>query len=80
MGNTSLESTPTHKQPLAAQNSVNSILSNSIGDHNDLIFKECNKLIENFNNPYLKAMFNYMINKEEAIMKILVIKAVFGIV
>jgi len=33
--------------------------------------EECNRIIENFNSPYLKALFNYMLNKEEAFLNIL---------
>lgn len=36
------------------------------------ILKECNELTENFDSPYLRALFNYLINKEDALAKILV--------
>ncbi len=38
----------------------------------------CNKLIDKFENPYLKAVFNYIINKDEAITKILVTNGIFA--
>ncbi len=37
----------------------------------ETIMEECNRIIENFNSPYLKALFNYMLNKEEAFLNIL---------
>lgn len=37
----------------------------------DAMVKECNNLIENFNNPYLKALFNFILNREDSIDKIL---------
>lgn len=40
----------------------------------DAMVKECNNLIENFNNPYLKALFNFILNREDSIDKILVKK------
>lgn len=36
------------------------------------ILKQCNELIDNFNSPYLRALFNFLINREDAIIKILV--------
>lgn len=36
-------------------------------------FKECSKFVKNFTNPYLRAMFNFMINQEKAKDEILVI-------
>jgi hypothetical protein len=46
-------------------------LSNS-GGEKDFMLDTCSKLIEKFENPYLKAVFNYIINKDDAISKILV--------
>ncbi len=37
----------------------------------ETIMEECNRIIENFNNPYLKALFNFVLNKEEAFQNIL---------
>ena len=55
----------------------NNSSSNVEPDSSFINIKEYNKLIESFNDPYLKALFNYLINKEEAIMKILVGKLLF---
>ena len=44
---------------------------------NDSVIKECNNLIENFNNPYLKALFNFILNGDDSIEKILVWKFFF---
>ena len=44
---------------------------------NDSVIKECNYLIENFNNPYLKALFNFILNGDDSIEKILVWKFFF---
>ena len=38
----------------------------------DSLIEECNRLIEHFKNPYLKALFNYILNKDDAISMILV--------
>lgn len=40
---------------------------------NESVLEECNRIIEHFGNPYLKALFNFILNKDEAISKILVI-------
>ena len=59
---------------LKNSNDKNTTNSSANIDSNDdaLNLNEYSKLIEYFNNPYLKALFNYIMNKEDAIMKILV--------
>jgi hypothetical protein len=76
LSNSSLHHSP---QIISQQNSIlnktNHQNSNStdLNVHlNDSIIKECNTLIENFNNPYLKALFNYILNGDDSIEKILV--------
>ena len=46
--------------------------TNSSTNEDGFHLNEYSKLIEYFSNPYLKALFNYIMNKEDAIMKILV--------
>jgi len=74
-----LSNSSLHHSPQIQQNSIlnktNHQTSNStdLNVHlNDSIIKECNTLIENFNNPYLKALFNYILNGDDSIEKILV--------
>jgi hypothetical protein len=58
-----VESTPTHR----------SSLLRSLSIEQNQIFNNLSILIENYNNAYLKALFAYLINKEEnSITKILV--------
>jgi hypothetical protein len=45
--------------------------SNS-NNHENVLYQTCTKLIEQFNNPYLRYIFNYIFNQEEAIFKLLV--------
>jgi hypothetical protein len=52
-------------------NTTNSSTNMDLND-DSLNFNQYSKLIEYFNNPYLKALFNYIMNKDDAIMKILV--------
>jgi hypothetical protein len=47
-------------------------LSSAGGLDKDFMYDTCHKLIEQFDNPYLKAIFNYIITKEDAVSKILV--------
>lgn len=67
-----------HTSPIQTQNSfmLNSKQANTSTDTAMLsgsLIKECNTLITNFKNPYLKALFNFILNKEDAIKNILVI-------
>ena len=50
-----------------------SMSTKTVDSLNETIIEECNKIIENFDNSYLKALFSYVLNKDEALMKILVI-------
>lgn len=47
--------------------------SNFSGSMTESFIKECTKLIHDFTHPYLKALFNFLINKEKSWMDILVI-------
>ena len=51
------------------------LLNNTIAS--EMTGRDRSKSVENFNDPYLKAMFSYLTIKEEAIVKILVIKNCF---
>lgn len=55
-----------HSSTIQANNSTDTVLLS------DAMIKECNNLIDNFNNPYLKALFNYILNREDSVAKILV--------
>lgn len=45
--------------------------SSSSSTEKEIILDTCNKLIDQFKNPYLKAIFDFMINKDNAVAKIL---------
>jgi hypothetical protein len=71
--NTTNSSSVNRQQSLNASFDLTVKLNTSYSNlFSDSVLKECNELIENFNSPYLKALFNFLINKEEALMKILV--------
>lgn len=69
----SLNSTksPTLSLTNQADSAAAAALKASASQVNDSILQECNKLIEHFNNAYLKALFDYLVNKDRAIMKTL---------
>lgn len=61
---------PTGKSPASYSSSLGH--RDSAFPASDILIDECSKIIENFSNPYLKALFNYVLNKKEALFKILV--------
>ena len=65
-----------HKFPFGYSNTLQSgdLTSQSYSVNQDeSAIKMCNEIIKNFDNPYLKALFTYLLNKEESIMKLLVV-------